>query len=374
MNTRYVKFLIDAGYNDYGNNGNIDFSQVIIKDRAGNNIGLNKTATATPGDQLSGITNGDLSPWCRYGLQGGVGYTNLNGSHWLKIDLGSIMNVASITVYTWQSSGWCSISDFRIMVSNDDISYALAKTVTGVPRGGTSYSELNEIKFLIKSPNNHILTYDSVANSWADLGPATLTESYFKANGFSALPSVLKIQEVIPGDILYWTDDLSSIFSVSIGATLPAKLILAKNDINLASVEQINSMTLVSTSTANSKLKLILSNDCGLTYKSYFNGLWVVVDVNDINDVKAKGMDKAAVNSLTKAQILSIKTKTLRFGYLMDLDVSTSVLNTDAVSLNVDMKGSWDEAQSYVDYKAGYPNSSMINVRLLSNGDFKINY
>ena len=65
-------------------------------------------------------------------------------------------------------------------------------------------------------------------------------------------------------------------------------------------------------------------------------------------------------------------SKKLRFGYYLEVSSTSDVVETDALTMQVDMNGAWELTNVGVAYTYNYPDSDTINVKLISNGDYRI--
>lgn len=61
-------------------------------------------------------------------------------------------------------------------------------------------------------------------------------------------------------------------------------------------------------------------------------------------------------------------------GFAISQDTVSQIADVDNMTIYVDMKGEWMSAHKGTDYEYGYPNNNLLRVRLLTDGDFKINY
>lgn len=158
------------------------------------------------------------------------------------------------------------------------------------------------------------------------------------------------------------------------------KLVLANSDIGLLSAQCINSITLTSTSAGAGILRVIVSTDSGITWKTWdaVNSIWSTIDINDILSIETKGMTATVINGRSKdnwTTLIGTVSKTIRFGYYFK--VATALIDTAAtntISMNIDMRGAWEECAVKTDFRALHATPSSIQVSLLGTGDYKINY
>lgn len=210
--------------------------------------------------------------------------------------------------------------------------------------------------------------------AWVDVGPAPVTQEMFDTHGMSSLVGV-DVSPLTAPQLLVWTDGTGS-KTCRLTAVPHPKLVLASGDIRLDYVENIDSFNLIYNQTGGGVIRLIASVDGGVTWKTYSNGVWSTINHNDLAEVKANGIPPDVFNSIPSADWMTLigTSKTIRFGYYLEMNASTDVAATDKLSAQFDMRGSWDMAQPYVDFIYRYTNNSTMQVRLFNNGSYKINY
>ena len=64
----------------------------------------------------------------------------------------------------------------------------------------------------------------------------------------------------------------------------------------------------------------------------------------------------------------------IAFAYSLDITVDTDKAEIDELTLNAEMRGSWNKAFHGTDYTYGYPFYDQLSVKLLKDGSYKINY
>lgn len=138
ITARYVKILIDKGvYLDY--NGYLNIAEFKIKNSTGYNLALNKSCKCYTDGGYDGVNtyqeavDGKIQPSNGYitsGIKGVLPY----GNDWLKIDLGNIYTeIYSMELSTYYATRMAAITDYRIAISTDDISYTIVATIIGKP-------------------------------------------------------------------------------------------------------------------------------------------------------------------------------------------------------------------------------------------------
>lgn len=136
IEARYVKVLIDG--TDFpsccGRDGLIKINELYVLDIDANNLALYKpVSTATPGFQPGDwAVDGVLST--SYATADGTG-SMPSGTQWLLVDLLSIYSIVTIRLSTTATggSGFAVLTDYRILVSVDNLNWTLAAVVTNQP-------------------------------------------------------------------------------------------------------------------------------------------------------------------------------------------------------------------------------------------------
>lgn len=133
---RYIKILIDSG-DGSGNNGLLTVADLgAFKNGDATNYALNKPATAASQYNAFGpslAVDGNFGSFTySYATAQNSGYVNLNGAQWLKIDLGSIMEINYLNFNTFNGSGFGAITAYRVLVSTDDETYETVRHLVGL--------------------------------------------------------------------------------------------------------------------------------------------------------------------------------------------------------------------------------------------------
>lgn len=146
----------------------------------------------------------------------------------------------------------------------------------------------------------------------------------------------------------------------------PVKLISTK------SFNNIDSVTISSLVSTDAILKVAVTTDLK-NYKVYNSstGEWDVI--SDIETEGSLPSDIAAVPSSAWGILLK-ESEGIGFEYFMSIENISDVCKTDSLTLQVDMKGSWQSALKGTDFNYGYPANDQLKVVLLKDGSYKINY
>lgn len=140
-------------------------------------------------------------------------------------------------------------------------------------------------------------------------------------------------------ELVYIDSDTTPTFRVN-GTNRPS-ITLANGDINLTGINKITGITWNTTTTNLGVSLLVMSFDSGVTWYGYNGTTWNIVNINDLSDVKAKGMNKTIVSALTSVELEAMRNNgvTLRFGYYLENGNYIDVANNDSINVIVEMIG-----------------------------------
>jgi len=130
VEARYIKVLIDKGSGGL-DNGSLSISELEIVDLSGINLAVSSLASSSSyfGARFpSKAVDANLSTLFATSNTSGL---NPSGSEWLMIDLGWVKQVATIKLSTSLLFGSSAITDYRILISTDNIVYESVVTVSG---------------------------------------------------------------------------------------------------------------------------------------------------------------------------------------------------------------------------------------------------
>lgn len=163
-------------------------------------------------------------------------------------------------------------------------------------------------------------------------------------------------------NFLYHNEDYpKSEISIKIN-TLPYKqLMIPIGDISLIGVETIDGFSLIS----KGNVKVAISFDNGLTWKSYKNGTWVIVENAH------SGMSNLELNALTREQIELGRENSnyIIFSYSLSNDAEV-----DNIEMMVTMQG-YEKIADTKDFDIKYdePNNKLVYT-IKKNGTYSVNY
>ena len=231
----------------------------------------------------------------------------------------------------------------------------------------------NDGKYLFQDGET-IKTY--IDSTWQTVGTTLVTQTMFSLGGLTSLSTITKtvISQLTNPKLLISQASLP--VSVVITATPSPKLILSTIDTDLNNpvmINNINSITLVNTLSGAGVIRVIVSPDSGVTWKTYFNGEWIMVDITDLPAIKANGImpgNLALINNNVWNALIS-STMKLRFGYYLEQGINTDIAKIERIVAILDMNGYWIKIPT-TDYFYQYNHANNLQVNLKSEGTYKI--
>lgn len=171
---------------------------------------------------------------------------------------------------------------------------------------------------------------------WETVGTAPTTKAMFNQHGMKDLSMIddTVIQSLTNNqiEILCWTDEEESPNRTGIMTSVP-KPQLIKHESDIILNDPVKKFTLDYAMTGNSILRLIASNDSGLTWHKLSQGSWSEIDSEDMEAIKANGITPEDFNNITQEKWKAfIKDSKVRFAYYMDLSSIEDELSLNGLS------------------------------------------
>lgn len=154
------------------------------------------------------------------------------------------------------------------------------------------------------------------------------------------------------------------------------QLILPTKDIYLRMLSNIHSFTATSMGDINGVVKIIFSVNSGASWQTldtYTGEFKTLNNIEDLNEVKSKGMTIETFNSIGTKWNEVIKGMRVRFGYYLEIEEMDDIVNVDKLEVVIDVLGSWEALIHELDYDYEYDNEK-IYIELYRDGSYKINY
>ena len=210
-------------------------------------------------------------------------------------------------------------------------------------------------------------TWKKVADSYSTLTDAEKQALFDDTNYLYATEAQLKALGKVK---ILVNDDYDTKHKIKMTAVPNDQIVVPKKLISTKSIENIDSVSISSTVGNNTVLKIAVTKDLSKYYS--FNGTdWV-----EVSDIKNDGNTPTEINSISSENWDKFinGANGIAFEYFLSITDETDTLNTDKLSMQVDMKGTWQSALKGTDFNYGYSANDQLKVTLLTDGSYKINY
>ncbi|GED68095.1 hypothetical protein BRE01_17970 [Brevibacillus reuszeri] len=322
---------------------------------------------------------------------GGVSATETADSEWDKYILNSTMGGALIDagdnsvwnwsgIYSWTSTVALSAAGNRSVRGHTSASGYASYASSSATLANSGFrpffivSESKRIRFLVVD-GTEVKTFQR--GSWESVGTEPITDVIASSFGMtdvaSFLPHLKKLENRSNIRIIV-IKEIQGKTSASMEGVPKPKVVKMKNDISLLHSSNIDSIMLVGSRSGSGVVKVAISTDGGEVWETNRGTGWETVDTTSLTDFKSRGMTIEEFN-LVKDWLAKVGSRNiLRLAFYLEQQTSADTAFVDTLSMQLDLKGSWDVATQGVDYKYGYNSNTNLRVLLMSNGDFKINF
>lgn len=212
-------------------------------------------------------------------------------------------------------------------------------------------------------------SWQVLATDWSSLTDAE-KESLFKGTNYQ-LPTIAELTALGKFKVAIY-DDYSTQHKYQMKAVPLNQVVKPVKLISTKSFNNIDSITIASLVSTDAVLKIAVTTDLN-DYKVYnpSTGGWDV-----ISDIETEGRIPSDIASIPSSawDILLKESEGIGFEYFLSITSISDTCKTDNLTLQVDMKGSWQSALKGTDFNYGYPANDQLKVVLLKDGSYKINY
>lgn len=212
-------------------------------------------------------------------------------------------------------------------------------------------------------------SWQVLATDWSSLTDAE-KESLFKGTNYQ-LPTIAELTALGKFKVAIY-DDYSTQHKYQMKAVPLNQVVKPVKLISTKSFNNIDSITIASLVSTDAVLKIAVTTDLN-DYKVYnpSTGGWDV-----ISDIETEGRIPSDIASIPSSawDILLKESEGIGFEYFLSITSISDTCKTDNLTLQVDVKGSWQSALKGTDFNYGYPANDQLKVVLLKDGSYKINY
>ncbi len=216
-------------------------------------------------------------------------------------------------------------------------------------------------------------TFQQLATDWNALSNEEKVALFTATNGET--PTVDELKTIGKFKILTYSE-YNNLVECTVSAVPKDQLVLPKKLINLGGYEVVHSIAVTSaTTTSNSSVKVAFTKDLN-TYIAYNKetATWQNVNATDVNTFSAGAMAASEVANIPEAKIAELGMKGFAIAYALSEANVADNCAVAALTIVADKKAPWNKAVYGTDATYSYPNSDVLEVKLLTNGSYKINY
>jgi hypothetical protein len=239
------------------------------------------------------------------------------------------------------------LSNFILDVSFDNFLYKTHNTV---------YGYLNNV-------------FSKLTDAYDTLSDAEKIKLFNDTNGQIATLEDLQTLKAEEITILnYSSNDYEK--TIKIQAIPNNQIITYKELISLHRYENINQIDIAVNEENEGIVKILCTTD-GINYKRYSNNEWIDVPLDNI---ETEFMTAAEIRNFDYTIWKKLNPEKIGFAYLLSINTEDDIAEVDNLSINVDMKGSWNSVSINEDCQYKYFLGGNLKIYLLKDGDYKINY
>ena len=215
-------------------------------------------------------------------------------------------------------------------------------------------------------------TFKQLATNWSsksDNDKLALLESVKDVSSVSELSTIGKFKVIS-------MQETTPVTNTTVTAIPKTQTIYPTKLIKTSPFEKLNSVSITATSSGTGDIKIAVTTDLS-TYKVWDKVTLAWIDIPK-SDIATRGMSVSDVSALTDTEWNMLVSygvgDGIAFAYSLDITADTDIAEIDELTLNAEMRGSWNKAFHGTDYIYGYPFYDQLRVKLLTDGSYKINY
>lgn len=217
-------------------------------------------------------------------------------------------------------------------------------------------------------------TFTKLADDWTALTDSEKVALFTATDG--EVPTVDELKTIGTKFKVLTYAEGNDLQTCTVSAVPKDQIILPNKLINLNAYETVHSISMTSTVTSDTaSVKVAFTKDL----KSYIvydkaTATWISADVSSVENFASSGMDISEVAGIPEAKVNELGMDGFAVALLMTKTNVSDDCTVSALTINVDKKAPWNKAVYGTDFTYGYPNSDVLEVKLLTSGSFKVNY
>lgn len=222
------------------------------------------------------------------------------------------------------------------------------------------------------------ITLTKIADNWDTLPTEQKQAAFDKVSVDAPMPSIEELRKISPFRIVRYCDNVDFLLGTTLTAIPKTQLVMPEGLLSITNYENINRVTIANTISGKGNCKMAVTVD-NKTFQIYdkLKRQWEPITSMTADNLLAKGMSITDIEGLTKTEwgviTNNCKADGLGFAYALDITDSTDACKIDTLTMNVDMRGTWQGATLNTDYSYTY-NNTLLTVTILQDGSYKINY
>lgn len=309
---------------------------------------------------------------------------------WWQIDFGGPVTIHRVGFRADLMLG------FTLNGSNDGVTFTEIQKITGMHPSEVRYADLTVpatyryFRVTGIDPGEQTSTWKNIGSFEAygigskkvmvlqKIGDAPATKAMLDSCAMDDLSLIAGAMDSVVNDevqLLGWSPGMYD-YTAKIDMTPADQIVKANWDIPLAHVNHVDYITLGYERSEGANLRILLSTDEGVIWKTMEDGEWVSINPTDLPSVATKGLTPEAFNSLTDVEWKALMTtdKRIRIGYFLSMNSNQETLTVNSLTMQADINGEWEAAIHMEDYDYAYISNTRLEVELYTDGSYKINY
>lgn len=275
------------------------------------------------------------------------------------------------------TSGEINMANYKNVESIEaggDATVTLTMTKTGGGKGTWTHRIDSSAAILLDSSSGAAYDFagNQLAADWDSLTASQKEAAFGSATGDNPMTTAATLGTFRL--LIYGSSSTKPTCTVT--AIPKDQLILPHGLIGLSAYEVVQQASITDSTSGNAVSKQAVTPDLE-TYYVYnsADGVWETITATAAS-ILTNGMTSAQVADIPGEAWASLTSdsESIGFAYALSMSSSSETCYVDQIDLTVDMKGTWVGAVHGTDYTFAYTSNTNLQVNLLSDGNWKINY
>ena len=193
------------------------------------------------------------------------------------------------------------------------------------------------IKYLIID-GTEIKYWNIAASQYEKIGDVPITKKMFEDYGQSIIHKERNGINSLRPTLARWSNVKLGNYELKQTVIPKGQIIKMTSDATFSEnyIVDIIKVVVKATMAGTGMLVFIVSTDGGIEWKTWYEGYWNIININNSEDIKTKGMSISVLQGITEAQwtSLDISNKRIRFAWYMEIESSEDVLRLKEIRVN----------------------------------------